>query len=42
MYYYEKFLNKNANLDEWFKIDDSIWLFTYPFEERDNGIIMGT
>lgn len=41
MYYYEKFLNKNANLDEWFKIDDSIWLFTYPFEERDNGIIMG-
>ncbi|PGP39435.1 hypothetical protein [Bacillus cereus] len=41
MYYYKKLLNEDAKLDEWFKIDDSVWLFTYPMEQRANGAIMG-
>lgn len=40
IYSYETIQRIQPNLDEWFTIEDGVWLFKCPWEERGNGIII--
>lgn len=41
IYTYEEMFGDSVDLAKWFNINDDLWLFQYPFEERKRGIILG-
>lgn len=41
MYYHEQSFEEKINLQDWFIVNNEIWLFKYPGEKRQHGVVLG-